>query len=107
MIFDSHHPPSRPVKTFPETREHGAIRLTNASLASFERTIRGARWFAKNRLGGGPILHHRHIRPVLAREWATKMDGMIAIVPASASLFDRDHTLRCNISNFGESARLI
>jgi TniQ len=107
MIFDSHHPPSRPVKTFPETREHGAIRLTNPSPASFERTIRGALWFAKNRLGGGPILHHRHIRPVLARDWATKMDGMIAIVPASASLFDRDHARRCNIPIIGESARLI
>jgi hypothetical protein len=35
------------------------------------------------------------------------MDGMIAIVPASASLFDRDHARRCNIPIIGESARLI
>jgi hypothetical protein len=102
MIFDSHRPPSRPNKTFPETREHGATRPVKTSKASLERTQRGARWFAANRCGGSSILHHRHVRPVLVREWATEMAGMTATISASASLcdyggirareYDRQHT---------------
>ncbi|MDP7707488.1 MULTISPECIES: TniQ family protein [Mycobacterium] len=88
MIFDSHRPPSRPDKTFPETREYAASRPAKPNNASLARTQRGARWFAANRYGGSSILHHRHIRPVLAREWATKMDGITATISASSSLFD-------------------
>ena len=65
MIFDSHHPPSRPEKTFPQTRDYGATRITGPSTSSEERTLRGAAWFGVNRRGGSTILHHRHIRACL------------------------------------------
>lgn len=88
MIFDSDRPPGRPDKTFPETREYAATRPAKPNNASLERAQREARWFALNRCGGSSILHHRHIRPVLAREWATEMDGIAATISASSSLFD-------------------
>lgn len=88
MIFDSHRPSSRPDKTFPETRECGATRPANPNSASRERTQREARWFAVKRCGGSSILHHRHLRPVLVREWAAQMAGMTATISASASLHD-------------------
>ena len=88
MIFDSHRPPSRPDKTFPETREYGATRPANPNSASRERTQREAGWFAVKRCGGSSILHHRHVRLVLARDWATQMAGMTATISASASLSD-------------------
>ena len=101
MIFDSHRPPSPPDKTFPETREYRATRPANPNSASRERTEREARWFTVKRCGGSSILHHRHIRPALARDWATEMADMTATISASASLhnyggiraqeYDRQH----------------
>ena len=88
MIFDSHHLPSRPDKSFPDTRDHGATRHTKPSPASHERTLRSAQWFTVNRRGGSSILHHRHIRPVLSRDWAPPMDGITATIYASGSLID-------------------
>lgn len=88
MIFDSDRPPSRPDKTFPATREYAATRPAKPNNASLERAHREARWFALKRYGGSSILHHRHVRPVLAREWATEMDGIAATISASSSLFD-------------------
>ncbi|SLJ80639.1 TniQ family protein [Mycobacteroides abscessus] len=88
MIFDSHRPPSHPDKTFPETREYRATRPANPNSASRERTQREARWFTVKRCGGSSILHHRHVRPVLVREWATEMAGIAASISASASLVD-------------------
>jgi hypothetical protein len=32
---------------------------------------------------GGAILHHRHIRAALIREWSPKMDGIAASIWAS------------------------
>ena len=106
MIFDSHRPPSRPDKTFRQSREYASTRPVKPNKASLERTQREARWFAINQSGGSSILHHRHIRPVLAREWATEMDGIAATISASSSLFDyggirvqeyeRQHTDGCD-----------
>lgn len=39
MRFDSHHPPSRPDKTFSQTRDHGAMRHTSPSSLSRQRTV--------------------------------------------------------------------
>ena len=85
MTFDSQQPPSRPHTTFPETREHGATRPSSPSPHSLDRQDRSATWFAINRRGGGIILHHRHIRPVLIRDWSPKMDGLEATIWASQS----------------------
>ena len=85
MRFDSWRPPSRQHTTFPQTREHGATRRAAASTSSIERQKRGALWFAVNRRGGGVILHHRHIRPVLIRDWSRPMDGIEATIWASGS----------------------
>lgn len=88
MIFDSHHPPSRPEKTFPQTREHGTLHIATPNQASVQRTHRSAIWFTINRRGGSTLLRHRHLRPVLAREWAPPMDGIEATIHASSSLYD-------------------
>lgn len=83
MKFDATRPPSRPDKTFPDTSEHGASRLPKASEQNLHRHERSAYWFGRNRRGGNLLLHHRHIRPVLAREWSPKMDGIAATIWAS------------------------
>jgi hypothetical protein len=75
MTSDASRPPSRPNKTFPDTRSHGATRPATTSAQSRERHDRSSLWFGRNRRGGGIILHHRHIQPVLTREWSPKMDG--------------------------------
>ena len=51
-----------------------------------------------NRRGGTVILHHRHIRPVLIRDWSRPMDGITATIwasrrtshPSRTELRDRD-----------------
>jgi TniQ len=88
MLYDSHHPPSRPDKTFPDTRDHGAMRRAQPSPLSQERTIRSAGWFKLNRRGGNVILYHRHLKPVISREWAAPMDGITATITASGSTIE-------------------
>jgi hypothetical protein len=83
MKYDSRRPPSRPHTTFPDTRQHGSGRTAKTSTQSLERQQRGAHRFAVNRRGGNVILHHRHIRPVLIRDWSRPMDGMAATIWAS------------------------
>lgn len=88
MLFDSHHPPSRPDKTFPDTRDHGAMRHTQPSPLSRQRTSRSAGWFQRNRRGGNVILYHRHLKPVIGRPWAPAMDGITATITASGSTIE-------------------
>jgi hypothetical protein len=76
-------PPSRPHKTFPDTRQHGASHPLRVNALSRDRHGRSALWFARTRRGGGAILHHRHIRTVLIREWSPKMAGIAATIWAS------------------------
>jgi hypothetical protein len=83
MKYDSWRPPSRPQTTFPQTREHGSTSPPKTSPQSLDRQERSAVWFSVNRRGGSIILHHRHIRPVLIREWSRPMDGMTATILAS------------------------
>lgn len=80
MKFDSRQPPSKPHKLFPDTREHGSIRQVVASPQSNARQDRSAFWFRVNRRGGSVLLHHRHIRPVLIRDWSPPMDGIAATI---------------------------
>jgi hypothetical protein len=42
-----------------------------------------ALWFDHTRRSGGAILHHRHIRSVVIREWSPKMDGIAGSIWAS------------------------
>ncbi len=83
MMFDCWRPPSRPDTTFPDTRHHGAIHPPKVGAQSRDRHSRSAFWFARMRRGGGAILHHRHIRPVLIRDWSPKMDGIAGTIWAS------------------------
>ena len=84
MMFDSWRPPSHSDTTFPDTRRHGAIHRPRISAHSHERQFRSAYSFAGTRRGGGNILHHRHLRSVLIREWwSPKMDGIAATIWAS------------------------
>jgi hypothetical protein len=83
MTYDSWRPPSRPHTTFPQTRAYGSPRPATTSRQSLDRTERSALWFTLHRHGGNVILHHRHIQPVLIRDWSPKMDGITATIWAS------------------------
>jgi hypothetical protein len=83
MRFDSGQRPSKPHRLFSETREHCSTRQATASPRSNDRQERSAFWFRVNRVGGSVLLHHRHIRPVLIREWSPSMDGITATIWAS------------------------
>lgn len=83
--YDSGQPPSQPHTTYPQTREHGSTRLVTTQPNTRDRHDRSATWFAVNRRGGSVILHHRHIRPVLIRDWSRPMDGIEATIWASRS----------------------
>lgn len=83
MKYDSWRPPSRPNKTFPHTSEYGSARVRQATRQTRDRHDRGAVWFSLNRRGGSVVLHHRHIRPVLIRDWSRPMDGITATIWAS------------------------
>jgi hypothetical protein len=41
-----------------------------------------------NRRGGNAILYHRHLKPVINREWAPPMDGITANITASGSTIE-------------------
>jgi hypothetical protein len=88
MKFDSGQPPSKPHKLFPDTREHGSTRQGKPSPQCHDRQDRSAFWFSINRRGGNLLLHHRHIRPVLIREWSPPMDGITATIWASSTTSD-------------------
>jgi hypothetical protein len=88
MKFDSWRPPSGPETTFPQTREHGVIRPAKTRPNSIERNHRSAIWFAVKRHGGGVILHHRHVRSVLVRDWSPPMDGIQATIWATRTTAD-------------------
>jgi len=92
MKYDSWRPPSRPHPTFPDTRAHRSTRSVTGNAATLSRQERSAAWFSINRRGGGAILHHRHLRPVLVRDWSPAMDGINATIWASGSnLHPGDH----------------
>ncbi len=88
MKFDAWRPPSRPDKTFPETRDHGATHQSKTSAQNQGRHNRSAYWFSRNRRSSNVLLHHRHIRTVLAREWSTKMECITATIWASQTTRD-------------------
>ena len=81
--YDSWHPPSLPHTTYPQTRNYGAPRPAAVSQQSLQRQERSALFFRVNRHGGNVILHHRHIQPVLIRDWSPRMDGITATIWAS------------------------
>jgi hypothetical protein len=87
MKYDSWRPPSRPHTTFPDTRAHSSRRIETPATAGLDRHDRSATFFALKRRGGNPILHHRHIRPVLVRDWSPAMDGIQATIHESANTF--------------------
>lgn len=87
MKYDSPRPPSLPHRLFPDTRDYGAARTAKISANSTDRTDRSAMWFSIKRRGGGVLLHHRHIRPVLIREWSAPMDGIVATIWASGATY--------------------
>lgn len=91
MQRDAWRPPSTPTRTYPNTRDHGATRPYTSSRSSIARQRRSAYWFAVNRRGGNVILHHRHITPVLVRDWSPPKDGIEATIWASRTTLDSRH----------------
>lgn len=85
--YDSWQPPSRPHTLFPQTRAHRSTKLTPRVSASIDRQERSAVWFLVKRNGGSTLLHHRHLAPVLVRDWSPAMDGIKATIYASRSTF--------------------
>ena len=83
MTYDSWRPPGRPHTTFPQTRAYGSARPASTRRRSLDRTTPSGLWFTLHRHGGNVILHHRHIQPVLIRDWSPKMDGITATIWAS------------------------
>ncbi|KZS59209.1 hypothetical protein [Mycobacterium ostraviense] len=55
MLYDSHHPPSRPDKTFPDTRGHNSKRPAKPNSVSRRRTNRSAAWFNTQPLQRDPL----------------------------------------------------
>jgi hypothetical protein len=88
MKYDCWQPPSRPQTTFPDTRAHRSTRVEQPASASLDRHDRSATFFALKRRGGNTILHHRHIRSVLIRDWSRPMDGIQATISESANTFN-------------------
>jgi hypothetical protein len=70
------------------TQEYGSTRPSKTRTQSRERQDRSAFWFGVNRRGGSGILHHRHVRPVLVREWSPRMDGIQPTIFASQTTID-------------------
>jgi hypothetical protein len=64
------------------------MRRSSINRQSQQRQARSAMWFAVNRRGGNLIVHHRHLHPVLARDWAPKLDGITATIFASQTTID-------------------
>ena len=88
MKYDSWRPPSKPHKLFPA---HPRIRLNPASHDQLtEQRPAGPQCVlvqhqpARRQV----LLHHRHIRPVLIRDWSRPMDGIAATIWASQSTFE-------------------
>ncbi len=84
MESDAPRPPSAPPKTFPQTRGNKAPgQLTSVSERIQGARSRSANWYGRNQKGGNVILHHRHIRPVLIREWSREMQHFVGAIWAS------------------------
>lgn len=100
MKYDAPRPPSRPKATFPDGPEHGAITPVKINARSLQRHHKSALWFGRNRRGSGVILHHRHVWPVLVRDWSTPMDGIQATIWVSTTTHDlrRDDVHRPAVS---------
>jgi hypothetical protein len=81
---DCWRPPSLPRTTYRTQRGFGGHTIPKVNQHSIDRHQRSARWFARNRLGGRGILYHRHVGPVLARDWSRRMELFIGTVDASA-----------------------
>jgi hypothetical protein len=81
---DCWRPPSLPPTTYRTLPGFGNPTITKPHQHSIHRHHRSAHWFARNRRGGRVILYHRHIGPVLARDWARKMEQFVGTVEASA-----------------------
>ena len=50
--------------------------LGKGDTSSLERHDRSLLWFTRKRQPGNVILHHRHVRPALIREWSTPMQEL-------------------------------
>jgi hypothetical protein len=84
METDALRPPSAPPKTFPQRRGNKEPhRLVAVTERTRDARSRGAYWFGRNQKGGNVILHHRHIRPVLIREWSQEMEQFVGAIWAS------------------------
>jgi hypothetical protein len=81
---DCWQPPSLPKTTYPALRRYGGGTPPKINQQSLDRHRRSATWFARNRQAGRVILYHRHLGPVLFRDWSTPADLFTDTVAASA-----------------------
>lgn len=81
---DCWQPPSLPKTIYRTARGSGSASTPKTNPQSDDRHRRSVTWFARNRQAGRVILYHRHIGPVLVRDWSTRMDlftGTVAPAP--------------------------
>jgi len=84
MEYDAGQPPSSPAKTFPTIRGFKTPQQIDAHYeGKLANRHASAAWFSRNNKGGNAILHHRHIRSVLIRDWSTPMQDFVGSIWAS------------------------
>jgi hypothetical protein len=100
MKYDSWQPPSLPHITLPQARGYRSspARPAATSRQSLQRIERSTLWFQLYRRGGRVILHHGHIRPVLIRDWPSKMDGITSTIWASQTTLPLGPRDRLNLA---------
>jgi TniQ len=82
---DCWQPSSLPVTTYRELRAYGGHTALKVNQHSRDRNQRSANWYAVNRRGGRGILYHRHLGPVLVRDWSPRMELFTGTVAASVN----------------------
>ncbi len=77
MAIDSPRDFSPPPTVFFGAPGHARpSQLGKGDTNGLERHYRSLLWFTRKRQPGNVILHHRHVRPVLIREWSTPMQEL-------------------------------
>jgi len=83
---DCWQPPSAPTHTYRGSR-YDRARTPRTDAGAHERHDRSARWFSWKRTGGKTMLFHRHLAPVVIRDWSPQRELFIGAVDATTVTF--------------------
>ncbi len=83
---DCWRPPSLPGGDYRSPRTFGGATFRRpVKDAEQKRRVAADRFVIKNRCGGDAILHHRSLKPIVIRDWSTRMELFSGALNASAS----------------------